>query len=124
MAKEIILVIEDNVLNLKMMTYLLEAKDYIVHTAMSAEEALEKLQKIKPALILMDIQLPGMDGLTLTQQLKTNLKFYDIPIIAITAYAMAGDEEKALRAGCDYYIPKPINTRTLPGLIASFIKKK
>lgn len=121
MAGEPILIIDDNLLNLKLVTYLLTAKGYDVHTAFDAEEGLRILKTFKPQLILMDIQLPGMDGLELTKKLKADPKYKDIPIIAITAYAMKGDKEKALAAGCDGYISKPIDTRTLPDFIRDYL---
>ncbi len=126
MSGESILIVDDNPLNLRLVSFLLIAKGYTVHTAINAEEAtnfLETQENDTPDLILMDIQLPGMDGLELTSILKADEKYKHIPIIAITAYAMKGDKEKALAAGCNGYIPKPIDTRTLPDVIASYLKK-
>jgi CheY-like chemotaxis protein len=77
----------------------------------------------KPRLILMDIQLPGMDGLTLTKKLKEDPATKGIVVVALTAYAMKGDEEKAKAVGCDGYLTKPIDTLALPGLVAGFLKK-
>ena len=121
MAGELILIIEDNPLNLKMVDYLLTTKGYRVHTASDAKEALHALITLQPDLILMDLQLPGMDGFELTRKLKSEDKYQDIPIIAITAYAMKGDKEKALAAGCNGYIAKPIDTKTLPDIIAEYL---
>jgi len=124
MSGEAILIIEDNPLNLKMMDYLLTVNKYEVHKATDAKEALSLLKTFQPALILIDIQLPGMDGLELTRKLKAEPLYQQIPIIAITAYAMETDKEKALAAGCDGYIAKPIDIKTLPGIIAEYIQSK
>lgn len=121
MAGEPILIIDDNVLNLKLVTYLLTAKGYDIHTAANAEEAMKTLKTFQPRLILMDIQLPGMDGFELTKKLKADPNYKNIPIIAITAYAMKGDKEKVLAAGCDGYIAKPIDTRTFPDIINKYL---
>jgi CheY-like chemotaxis protein len=124
MPGETILVVDDNPVNLKLSRVLLQGEGYEVASAMDAEEALKILETSKPRLILMDLQLPGMDGLTLTRRLKADPATAGIIILALTAYAMKGDEEKALTAGCDGYIPKPIDTQTLPGLIARFLNGK
>jgi two-component system, cell cycle response regulator DivK len=102
---------------------LLTGEGYDVRTAVDALEALEILKKWRPLLILMDIQLPGIDGLELTRRLKADSTTEQIIIIGLTAYAMKGDEERILAAGCDGYIAKPIDTRTLPHLIATLIEK-
>ena len=116
-----ILIVDDNPSNTKLLAFLLGSKGYEVRTAANADEALATLAEWKPRLILMDIQLPGMDGLTLTRQLKADPATADIPIIAATAYAMKGDEERARAAGCDGYFTKPIDTRRLPLDIARFL---
>jgi two-component system cell cycle response regulator DivK len=121
MAGESILIVDDNALNLKLTRILLAGEGYDVRTAANAEEALETLRSFRPALILMDLQLPGMDGLTLTRQLKADPTMRVIIILALTAYAMTSDEQKARDAGCDGYIAKPIDTRTLPALVASYL---
>lgn len=118
-----VLVIEDNDRNRKLVKILLEANKYEVIEAKTGEEALTCLQNDKPDLILLDIQLPNMDGLTLTKILRSNQKTKDIPIIAVTAYAMKGDKERVLDAGCDAYISKPIDTRELPMIVANMIKE-
>jgi len=118
-----ILVIEDNDRNRKLVKILLEANNYEVVEAKTGEEALAYLQDDKPDLILLDIQLPNMDGLTLTRILRSNQKTKDIPIVAVTAYAMKGDKERVLGAGCDAYISKPIDTRELPMIVANIIKE-
>jgi CheY-like chemotaxis protein len=116
-----ILIVDDQPTNTKLLAFLLTSKGYEVRTAANADEALAVLAVWRPRLILMDIQLPGMDGLTLTRQLKADPATSDIPIIAATAYAMKGDQERALEAGCSGYITKPIDTRQLPGVIARFL---
>lgn len=121
MPGEPILIVDDNPANLKLIRVLLTAEGYVVRVAGDAEEALAVLAEFRPRLILMDLQLPGMDGLTLTRRLKSDPEQRDIAILALTAYAMKGDEEKAREAGCDGYVTKPIDTRRLPGEIARFL---
>ncbi len=123
MPGEPILIVDDNPANLKLAKVLLAGEGYAVRTAMSADEALQTLEAFHPRLILMDIQLPGMDGLELSRQLKADPASRDMIIIALTAYAMVGDEERAIAAGCDGYVAKPLDTRTLPGLVASFLAR-
>ena len=122
MAGEPILIVDDNPINLKLARVLLTNEGYEVKTAPDAEEALKIIETFKPRLILMDIQLPGMDGLELTRRLKNAPETKDILVLALTAYAMKGDDEKAKAAGCDGYITKPIDTQTFPGLIAKILK--
>lgn len=116
-----ILIVDDNPTNTKLLAFLLQSKGYDVRTAANADEALSSIAERRPRLILMDIQLPGMDGLTLTRRLKTDPETKDISIIAATAYAMKGDEQRARDAGCDGYLTKPIDTRQLPLDIARFL---
>jgi len=113
MAGEPILIVDDTPVNLKLTRMLLVNEGYTVLTAGSAEEALELLRNCHPRLILADIQLPGMDGLEMTRLIKRSQATRDITVVALTAFAMKGDEEKAIAAGCDGYITKPIDTRTL-----------
>jgi len=120
MAGEPILIVDDNPINLKLARVLLTGEGYQVRTATDAEEALEVLQQFKPRLILMDIQLPGMDGLMLTRRLKADPATKDAIILGLTAYAMKGDEERVLEAGCDGYVPKPIDTRTCPSVVTRY----
>jgi CheY-like chemotaxis protein len=118
MPGEPILVVDDNPANLRLLRLLLSGESYAVRTAGDAGEALAVLREFTPRLILMDLQMPGMDGFELTRHLKADAATRDIVIVALTAYAMKGDEEKARAAGCDDYVSKPIDTRTLPALIA------
>jgi CheY-like chemotaxis protein len=104
-----ILLVEDNETNMKLSLFLLESADHAVVTAMNAEAALTLARERHPDLILMDIQLPGMDGLQATAVLKGDEATRDIPVIALTALAMKGDEERILAAGCDGYIAKPVD---------------
>lgn len=124
MAGESILVVDDNPQNCKLLTFLLVTNGYVVRTAANAEEALAAIASEVPRLILMDLQLPGMDGLTLTRKLKAETRTQGVFIVALTAYAMKGDEGHAYEAGCDAYITKPINTRTLPGVIAEYLLRR
>jgi len=117
-----ILVVDDNPTNLKLAMCVLELEDYQVDQAIDAEQALVFLRDIVPDLILMDISLPGMDGLTLTRMLKDQDRFKHVPIVALTAFAMKGDEERAREAGCDGYIAKPIDTRAFPMQIAGYLR--
>jgi two-component system, cell cycle response regulator DivK len=116
-----VLVIEDNPLNLELVTDLLEAHGHIVWQARTAEEGLRLAQEGLPDVILMDLSLPGMDGLAATKALRANPATEHLPIIALTAHAMRGDEEIALNAGCDGYLAKPIDTRTFVAKVAGFI---
>lgn len=116
-----ILIVDDNAANLKLLRVLFEIEGYVIQTAASANDALQVLRTFHPALILMDIQLPGMDGLTFTRQLKADPQTAAITVVALTAYAMKGDEEKALRAGCQGYITKPVNTRQLAQQVAQYL---
>jgi CheY-like chemotaxis protein len=124
MAGERILIVDDNATNLKLVAYLMKANGYQVDTALEASAALDAIARHRPDVILMDIQLPGIDGLELTRQLKASPDTRDIVIIAVTAYAMKGDQDKALAAGCDDYITKPIDTRALPETIARHLARR
>jgi CheY-like chemotaxis protein len=118
-----ILIVDDNPTNLKLVAFLVKAQGYDVDTASDAAGALAAIAAHRPTVILMDLQLPGIDGLELTRQLKADPATRAIPVVALTAYAMKGDQEKALAAGCDDYVTKPIDTRTLPGLIAQHVAR-
>lgn len=119
-----VLVVDDNPINLKLAADLLEWSGYQVAQAMDAEQAQRSISQSLPDLILMDIELPGMDGLTLTRKLKADATTKHICIVALTAFAMKGDQAKALAAGCEGYISKPIDTRHLPELVSKLIKSK
>lgn len=124
MPGEPILIIDDTPVNLKLTRILLLNEGYKVVTAASAEQGLELLRGIHPALILADIQLPGMDGLEFTRRVKGDPATRDIPVVALTAFAMKGDEQKAIDAGCDGYITKPIDTRALGARIREVLERR
>lgn len=115
-----ILIVDDNPANMKLLSFVLSTRGYEVHAAADASEAWATLSQLAPGLILMDLQLPGIDGLSLSRRLKADPRYRHIPIVAVTASAMKGDEERALQAGCDGYITKPIDTRAIPALIATY----
>jgi two-component system cell cycle response regulator DivK len=124
MAGEPILIVDDTPVNLKLTRILLVNEGYTVMTAASAEEALELLHSFHPRLILADIQLPGIDGLEMTRRIKKDERTRDIAVVALTAFAMKGDEQKAIDAGCDGYITKPIDTRALGGRIRQLLVRR
>ncbi len=117
----LILVVEDNETNQMLVRAVLEMDGYRVALAGSADEAWEELRQDAPGLILMDVQLPGQDGLSLTRELKADPITAGIPVVALTAHAMNGDREQALEAGCAGYIAKPIDTRTFAGQVRQFL---
>src|ERR1051325_6144442 len=121
MAGQPILIVDDTPVNLKLTRILLAAEGYKVLTAGSAEEALEMLRNHHPQLILADIQLPGIDGLEMTRRIKRDPATRDIAVVVLTAFAMKGDEQKAIEAGCDGYITKPIDTRTLGERVRAYL---
>lgn len=116
-----ILVIEDNPLNLELVTDLLEAKGFRVLQAQTAEEGVRSARENAPELILMDLSLPGMDGLAAAKMLKADPATARLPIVALTAHAMRGDDAIAKAAGCDGYLTKPIDTRRFLEQIAPYI---
>ena len=118
------LIVDDAPLNLKLLSVVLTTNGYRVRTAETAEQAIEILQGYLPKLLLVDIRLPGMDGLTLVRTLRQQPRYRDLVIVAVTASAMKGDEEVALAAGCDSYITKPIDTRTLPTHLSHCLTKR
>ena len=120
-ASPLILAVDDNEAGLLLARSVLEKNGFVVDTAGSSPEVLERINARRPDLILMDIQLPGQDGLALTRQLKADPATAAIPIVALTAHAMAGDREQALAAGCSAYISKPIDTRTFGTLVRSLL---
>lgn len=122
MSGEAILIVDDNLINLKLLRLTLKSGGYDVQTASDAEQAMAVLASFEPRMILMDLQLPGMDGLELTRRLKQRESTRDVVIVAVTAYAMKGDEQRAMAAGCDGYITKPVDTRTLAATVARFLE--
>ncbi len=123
MPNKTILVVEDNELNMKLVRGLLSMGDYNVHEAVDAESGIELARQHLPDLILMDIQLPGMDGLAATRLMRDDTELVDIPVVALTSYAMEGDEEKAMESGCSGYISKPIDTRSFLESIDRYLQK-
>src|ERR1700722_6108559 len=121
MTNKRILIIEDNLLNLELATDLLEANGFVVSSAQTAEEGLRMARELLPDLVLMDFSLPGMDGLSATKNLKTDSATRHLAVVGLTANAMKGDEETALKAGCDGYLTKPIDTRTFATTVKNFI---
>jgi len=119
MAHERILLVEDNPMNRRVAEFLLKAHGYVVFEASDGQEARELAEKHVPDLILMDLQLPGVDGFATTRAIKQNTVTKNIPIVALTAYAMAGDAERAIEAGCDGYITKPIDPDEFPTPVAA-----
>jgi CheY-like chemotaxis protein len=119
-----ILVVEDNQLNLDLIGALLKHHGYQVLVAHDADECYAVLSTNRPDLILMDVQLPGEGGLEITRKLRTDPATRDMLIVAITAHAMAGDARRVMDAGCDGYLPKPIDTRALPARIEAFLNSR
>jgi len=121
MTIKTILVVEDNELNMKLVRGLIKIGKYRMLEAIDAESGIEQIREQRPDLVLMDIQLPGMDGLSATKIIKEDPALKDIPVVALTSYAMQGDEEKALEAGCRGYIAKPIDTRKFLETVAQYL---
>jgi two-component system, cell cycle response regulator DivK len=117
-----ILIVDDNEDSRELLVKVLRQSGYVLVQAIDGEEALTKAFSEKPDLILMDRSLPKIDGLEVTRRLRQDEAFKEVPIIAVTAHAMRGDREKAFAAGCNDYISKPINVRTLPGQIRSYLE--
>jgi CheY-like chemotaxis protein len=120
-ANKTVLVIEDNEMNMKLARSLLQIGKYNVLKAFDAENGIQLAREHHPDLILMDIQLPGMDGLTATLKIKNDPAVKDITVVALTSYAMEGDEKKAMDAGCAGYIAKPIDTRSFLETLGQFL---
>jgi Response regulators consisting of a CheY-like receiver domain and a winged-helix DNA-binding domain len=119
-----VLVVEDNEMNMQLVEYLLEEGGFQILKATSGEDALQVANADVPDLILMDIHLPGMDGLTVVREMKSLEKTKRIPILALTAHAMRGDKDRFLDAGCDGYITKPIDVKTFVSSIAKYLAKE
>jgi DNA-binding response OmpR family regulator len=124
MTSDPILIIDDTPVNLRLTKILLVNEGYQVLTAASAEEGLEALRDHHPQLILVDIQLPGIDGLEFTRRVRQDARMQDVSIVALTAFAMKGDEQKAIDAGCDGYITKPIDTRALGARVKEHLSRR
>jgi len=122
--KEKVLVVEDNPQNMRLIELLLRGKDYTLLKAGDGKEALDMVTREHPDLIVMDIQLPEMSGLEVTRRLRRMPAFSRTPIIVLTAYAMKGDRERFLKAGCSVYLDKPTGTRELPAVIEQLLRGK
>jgi two-component system cell cycle response regulator DivK len=123
MAGKRILLVEDNSMNRRVAQFLLKSRGYTVYEARDGQEALEMAKLHLPDLILMDLQLPGLDGFTTTGMIKADATTKKIPVVALTAYAMKGDAERAMEAGCDGYVTKPIDPDEFPEIVASYLEK-
>ena len=121
MNNKTVLVIEDNELNMKLVRSMLQLGHYLILEAVDAEDGIQTAREKSPNLILMDIQLPGMDGLEATMLIKSDPALSHIPVVALTSYAMRGDEQKAISAGCSGYIAKPIDTRNFLDIISDYL---
>lgn len=124
MAGERIVLVEDNAMNRRLAQFLLKSEGYIVYEATNGREALELVKSHLPDLVLMDLQLPQLDGFTTTRMLKQDPTTKDIPIVALTAYAMKGDAERASEAGCDGYITKPIDKKEFLEMVARYLERQ
>ncbi len=123
MSGETLLVVDDNAANRKLLDFVLSKQGHDVRTAADGEEALAMLREWRPRMILLDLQLPGIDGLEVARRIKADRATRSIVILAVTAYAMKGDERTAIAAGCDGYLTKPIDTRALPGIVADLLAR-
>lgn len=119
-----VLLIDDHPLNLKLLGATLAARGIETRSAQNAEQAWRALEAARPSAILMDVQLPGVDGLTLTRQIRGDGRFDDLPIVAVTAYAMDADRHAALSAGCTAFVPKPIDVRALGDLVETLLRQR
>jgi two-component system, cell cycle response regulator DivK len=118
-----VLLVDDNTMNIELVEFVLESEGFIVASALDAAQAREQVARFGPELILMDIQLPGMDGLALTRELKQDAATRDITIVAFTAYAMKGDEAKMRAAGCDGYLSKPVDVARFAGQVRALLRR-
>jgi CheY-like chemotaxis protein len=116
-----VLIVDDNPINLKLASDVLEAAGYHVLCVTCAEATLAALETYTPHLLLVDIGLPGTDGLALTRLLRRDSRYPDLRIVALTAFSMTGDRQRALDAGCNGFISKPINTRTFAAQVAGYL---
>ena len=121
MAGERVLVVDDNELNLELAQYVLEADGFVVDRALHVDEAWARLRACRPDIALVDIQLPGADGLSLVLAIKATPDLADLPVVAFTAYAMQGDEERFRAAGCDGYLSKPIDVYRFAAAVRAYL---
>ncbi len=124
MSRERVLIVDDNATSLKLVAFVMRAHGYEVSVVSDGASALEAIRVRPPDVVLMDIQMPGIDGLEIVRRLRADVASRDLLIIAVTAYAMKGDQERAFAAGCNGYITKPIDTRTLASTIAGALKDR
>ena len=117
----LVLLIEDNEQNRYLATFLLEKSGYAVVAASDGTQGIDLAERLRPRMILLDIQLPGMDGYAVAQALRADPRSAAVPIVAVTSYAMAGDRERCLASGCDGYIEKPIDPQTFVALVERFV---
>ena len=116
-----VLVVDDNVLNVELVKFVVGTEACLIESAPNAAQALLRIESFQPDLILMDIQMPGMNGLELTRRIKADAATRHIVVLAFTAYAMKGDEDRMRDAGCDGYISKPIDVETFAGEVLAYI---
>jgi len=116
-----ILLVEDNAVNMRLVKMTLKNDDYEFFEAVNGEEALEKAAEVKPDIIVLDIQIPKLDGYEVVKRLKADANLNSIPIIALTAHAMKGDEERILSAGCNTYVSKPLDTNAFRNLVKKYL---
>lgn len=121
MNAPLVLVVDDNAMNVELVGFVLEADGFAVATASDAAQALRAIERQRPQLILMDIQMPGLDGLSLTRQIKADAALRGIVVVAFTAYAMKGDEQKMRDAGCDAYLAKPVDVATFADQVRALL---
>lgn len=121
MGAPLILVIDDHAMNIDLVEFVLTQAGYEVESANSAQQGFERIARRRPDLVLMDIQMPDVDGLEMTRQLKADEATRGIVIVAFTAYAMRGDEQRMKEAGCDGYLAKPVNVKTLAAQVAQWL---
>lgn len=122
--KHLVLVVEDNDMNMQLVEYLLQEEGLEIIKATSGEEALEIVGTRRPDLVLMDIHLPGMDGLSVARAMRQESRTRDVPILALTAHAMRGDRDRFMEADCDGYISKPIDVRNFISTIRTYLPEE
>lgn len=121
MEKKKVLVVEDNDLNLKLCLLALRASDATILVARNGDDAVVQVERENPDLVILDIRLPGRSGIEVAKAMRAMPTLKDVPILAVTACAMPGDKERILAAGCNYYIPKPIDTRAFPKIVHAIL---